>query len=315
MSHWRGAGVVLLAAASALWPGPGRAAEVAAPAAVAAAPADTAQDDSGRDLDVPALAERLRSARYVLLGEIHDNAVQHRLRAALLRALLADGRPSWVVFEQLDREHNAAVRAAPRDAEALITAGQLDRRAWGWPVHRPLFDAALAAGATVLGGNLSRADASRVVRGGVAQVPADLQRWLATEASAAAPLPAWTPAQEAALRQQIDTGHCGALPPALLAPMVWAQRARDAALAATLVSAPAGARVVLIAGNGHVRRDTGVPHYLPVVPTEGIVSIGFLERGADGARVSDGPYDEVWYTAPAERPDPCAAWHPPSAAP
>lgn len=313
---------MLLAAASALWAGPGRAADAAAPAGVAKASADTAQDASGRDLDVPALAERLRSAlaerlrsaRFVLLGEIHDNAVQHRLRAALLRALLADGRPSWVVFEQLDRAHNAAVMAAPRDTDALITAGQLDRQAWGWPLHRPLFDAALAAGATVVGGNLSRAEASRVVRGGVAQVPADLQRWLAAEASAAAQPPAWTPAQDAALRQQIDEGHCGALPPSLLAPMVEAQRARDAALAATMVSAPAGARVVLIAGNGHVRRDTGVPHYLQEAPTGGMVSIGFLERGADGARVSDGLYDEVWYTAPAERPDPCAAWRPPSAA-
>ena len=305
---------MLLAVASALWAGPGRAADAAAPAGVAEASADTAQDASGRDLDVPALAERLRSARFVLLGEIHDNAAQHRLRAALLRALLADGRPTWVVFEQLDRAHNTAVMAAPRDTDALITAGQLDRQAWDWPLHRPLFDAALAAGATVVGGNLSRAEASRVVRGGVAQVPADLQRWLAAEASAAAQPPAWTPAQDAALRQQIDEGHCGALPPSLLAPMVGAQRARDAALAATMVSAPAGARVVLIAGNGHVRRDTGVPHYLQAAPTGGMVSIGFLERGADGAQVSDGLYDEVWYTAPAERPDPCAAWRPPSAA-
>ena len=126
--------------------------------------------------------------------------------------------------------------------------------------------------------------------------------------------PAWTPAQEAALRQQIDEGHCGALPPSLLAPMAWAQRARDAALAASMVSAPAGARVVLIAGNGHVRRDTGVPHYLQAAPTGGMVSIGFLERDVGGARVSESPYDEVWYTAPAERPDPCAAWRPPSAA-
>ena len=38
--------------------------------------------------------ERLRSARFILLGEVHDNAEQHRLRAALLRDLLADGRPT-----------------------------------------------------------------------------------------------------------------------------------------------------------------------------------------------------------------------------
>ena len=307
MSHWRGAGIALLAAASALCAGPGHAVEAAAPAVGVEASVDTPQDASGHPLDVAALAERLRSLRHVLLGEIHDNAEQHRLRAALLRALLADGRPTWVVFEQLDREHNAKVMAAPRDTDALITAGQLDRQAWDWPLHRPLFDAVLAAGATVVGGNLSRAEASRVVRGGVAQAPSDLQRWLVAGASAGAQPPVWTPAQESALRQQIDEGHCGALPPSMLAPMAWAQRARDAALAATMLSAPADARVVLVAGNGHVRRDTGVPHYLSAAPVNGMVSVGFLERGPDGSRVSDGPYDEVVYTAPAVRADPCVS--------
>lgn len=305
-----GAVITLLTAACAWGSDPGRADDAAAPVAAARA-IDLAEDPAGRAVDVAALAERLRPARFVLLGEIHDNAAQHRLRAALLRALLADGRPTWVVFEQLDRAHNAAVQAAPRDTDAVVTAGQLDRQAWRWPLHRPLFEVALAAGATVLGGNLSRAEASRVVRGGVEQVPADLQRWLAEGGSAAAQPSAWTSAQEAALRQQIDTGHCGALPPALLAPMAWAQRARDAALAATLASVPAGARAVLIAGNGHVRRDTGVPHYLPAGPADGMVSVGFMERLSGGAEVSDGPYDEVVYTAAVARPDPCASFHPP----
>ena len=273
---------------------------------------DAAVDTSGRSIDVAALAERLRPARYVLLGEIHDDALHHRLRAALLRALLADGRPTWVVFEQIDRQHNAAVAAAPRDTEAVVSAGQLDKKGWHWPLHRPLFDAALAGGATVVGGNLSRAEASQVVRGGVAQAPAELQRWLAAPDAAGAALPSeWTPAQDAELRHQVDVGHCGALPPAMLAPMALAQRARDAALAAAMSAAPPGVRVVLIAGNGHVRRDIGVPHYLAAAPAEGLFSIAFLERANDGATIADGLYDHAWFTAPVERPDPCASFHPP----
>ena len=279
---------------------------------------DAAVDASGRSIDVAALAERLRPARYVLLGEIHDDALQHRLRAAVLRALLADGRPTWVVFEQIDRQHSAAVAAAPRDTEAVVGAGQLDKKGWDWPLHRPLFDAALAGGATVVGGNLSRAEASQVVRGGVAQAPMELQRWLAGPdviggADPALPL-AWTAAQDAELRHQVDVGHCGALPPAMIAPMALAQRARDAALAVAMTAAPPGVRVVLIAGNGHVRRDIGVPHYLAAARADGIVSIAFLERGSDGATVADGPYDEAWFTALVERPDPCASFHPPGVA-
>ena len=283
--------------------------------ALSEAAVDAAVDASGRSLDVLALAERLRSARYVLLGEIHDDAQHHRLRAALLRALLVDGRPTWVVFEQIDRQHNAAVAAAPRDTEAVVSAGQVDRKGWKWPLHRPLFDAALAGGATVLGGNLSRGEASSVVRGGVAQAPVELQRWLsAPDDSGTAPLSAWRPAQDAELRHQVDVGHCSALPPAMIAPMVLAQRARDAALAAAMTGAPPDARVVLIAGNGHVRRDIGVPHYLAVARADDIISIGFLERGSDGQTVADGPYDETWFTARVERPDPCASFRPPRAA-
>ena len=274
---------------------------------------DTAVDTSGRAIDVATLSQRLRGARHVLLGEIHDDAVQHRLRAAVLQALLADGRPSWVVFEQIDREHNAAVALAPRDTEAIVTAGQLDRRAWAWPLHRPLFDAALAAGATVVGGNLSRAEASRVVSGGVAQAPVALQRWLAPPGATSATSPlVWTLAQDAVLRREVDAGHCGALPAAMIGPMTLAQRARDAALAEAMAAAPPGARVVLIAGNGHVRRDIGVPHYLSA-QAGGLVSIGFFERGRDGSLLTDGPYDEAWFTAPVDRPDPCASFRPPGA--
>ena len=271
---------------------------------------DAAVDPSGQPIDIAALAGRLRPARYVMLGEMHDNPAHHRLRAALLRALLADERPTWVVFEQIDRQHNAAVAAAPRDAESVALAGQLHR--WGWPLHRPLFDAALAGGATVVGGNLSRAEASRVVRGGVAQAPVALQHWLAPPETASAALPtAWTAAQDAELRRQVDVGHCGALPPEMIAPMALAQRARDAALAQAMLQAPPGVRVVLIAGNGHVRRDIGVPHYL-AAPRQRIVSLGVLERAPDGATAVDGPYDEVWFTARAPRPDPCADFRAPA---
>jgi uncharacterized iron-regulated protein len=83
--------------------------------ALSDAAVDAAVDSSGRSLDVPALAERLRSARYVLLGEIHDDAQHHRLRAALLRALLADGRPTVLLasddnFNRLQASHLVRVR-------------------------------------------------------------------------------------------------------------------------------------------------------------------------------------------------------------
>lgn len=245
-------------------------------------------------LATPAELARWRDARFLLLGEVHDNAEQHRQRAQLLAALLADGRPTRVLFEQMDRENNAAIEAAPRDPEAIATAGKLNRPAWQWPLHRPLLEAALAAGASVGGANLSRGAARAIVQGGLAAVPADLQALLSQ--------PGWSPEFQAVLETEIDTGHCGALPRTQWAPMVLAQRARDAAMAQAMLQAPAGTRVVLVAGNGHVRTDLAVPKVLrdAGVPARDILAIGFFEEG--GAEL---PVDVVRRTPAAPRGDPC----------
>jgi len=241
---------------------------------------------------------RLRAASFVLLGEVHDNPSHHRLRAALLTELLADGGPTTVVFEQMGRAEDGAIAAAPRDAEAIADAGGLDRKGWGWPLHKPLFDAAIAASARIAGGNLEAAQVRAIVRTGLPAVPADLRPLLEG--------PGWSARQQQALEREIDQGHCHALPVAQWPAMALAQRARDAALAQALLSAAAaGGRAVLIAGNGHVRRDLGVPHYLRAagVPAAQIVAFGHLEEDERNA-----PYDLVRVTGRTPRDDPCAAF-------
>jgi uncharacterized iron-regulated protein len=295
-------------------------AERPAGTAAEAASGVAAVDAAGRPIDVAALVERLRAARFILLGEIHDNPDHHRLRAELLRALLSDGVATRVVFEQIDRQHNAALARAPRDAESTATAGQLDRKSWEWPLHRPVVEAALGGGATIIGGNLARAETTQVMRGGVAAAPSDLQRWLAPPSvDSIQNAGAWTSAQDAEVIRQVDEGHCRALPATMLAPMALAQRSRDASLALAMTQAPEGTRVVLIAGNGHVRTDTGVPHYLRLqrlgsaasgagpaaARADGVLSIGFLEVAPGATSVADAPYDEAWFTPAISRPDPC----------
>ncbi|MFP5404865.1 MAG: hypothetical protein ACLGHY_00485, partial [Gammaproteobacteria bacterium] len=61
--------------------------------------------------------------------------------------------------------------------------------------------------------------------------------------------------------------------------------------------------VVLLAGNGHVRTDIGVPRHLrEIEPGATILAIAIGERGA----VPPGSFDRVVATiAPVEREDPC----------
>jgi uncharacterized iron-regulated protein len=63
--------------------------------------------------------------------------------------------------------------------------------------------------------------------------------------------------------------------------------------------------VVLIAGNGHVRKDIAVPFWLR---RDGLAprAVGFLEPTSDAD-----VFDAVERIPAAERPDPCAGFKPP----
>ena len=104
------------------------------------------------------------------------------------------------------------------------------------------------------------------------------------------------------MRRELSEGHCSPPSEAALRAMVLAQRARDAAMARAMRAA--GPEAILIAGNGHVRKDRGVPALLP-----GTVSLGLIElkeSRSDAAEYLAAPYDYLWFTAQVPRPDPCA---------
>jgi uncharacterized iron-regulated protein len=265
-------------------------------------------DSRARDwVSTTELERRLARARYVLLGEVHDNAGHHRLRLDLLAALVRDGRRPAIAMEQFDREHQPAlerVQSEPAPTpELLKTAGRIDAQGWNWSYYEPIVRLALDHRLPIFAANLSRADAFRVSSEGAAAV---------LGAAAVSALQLDQPLPDAArlkLEQVIDDGHCGQAPRNILPGMVAAQRARDAVMAQTL---QAHAPAVLIAGNGHVRRDFGVPHYLARYPQgDDVLVVGFLEVDAARQAPTDyltagaPEYDYVTFTPRAPRPDPC----------
>jgi len=64
-----------------------------------------------------------------------------------------------------------------------------------------------------------------------------------------------------------------------------------------------GDGVVLLAGNGHVRRDIGVPRWLGAAWQGRLFVVGYLEADDDATPTPN--FDAVVRTAPAPRPDPC----------
>lgn len=235
------------------------------------------------------------SPQVLLLGEVHDNAAGHAARATQLRERIQAGWRPAIAMEQFDTGQQAALDAAMRDcadADCVVAKAAPAKSGWTWDYYKPVIALAIEYKLPLLAANLSRADASKIVKNGfAAALPAELVARYALD-TLPAPLLA---AQEAEVRDS----HCGMLPEAMVAPMAKAQVARDVVMAETLRTHAANG-IVLVAGNGHVRKDIGVPFWLR---RDGLSSwaVGYLEPGSDAAG-----FDLVHRSPASERADPCA---------
>ncbi|MGL6071672.1 ChaN family lipoprotein [Craterilacuibacter sp.] len=235
----------------------------------------------------------MRGQHVVLLGEVHDNAGGHAQRLALLEQALQSGWRPALVMEMFDREQQGELDAArlrcADDTDCIIAL--VGGKGWDWAQYRPLLVLAQRYQLPLVAGNLSRSDARKVMKEGYAAA-------LTPGVRARYRLDQLLPADLAAGQQQaVDRGHCGMLPASAMPAMVRAQVARDVVLADAL-QAHAAQGAVLIAGNGHVRRDLGVPRWLPAKMPLWVV--GFVEPGQGTAA-----YDLAVVVAETKREDPC----------
>jgi uncharacterized iron-regulated protein len=287
--------------------------------------------------------------RFALVGERHDQPDHHALQARVVTDLVGRGARPAVAFEMIHAGQAEALAEATARGDAGARAdaggaGDTGERAdaqtaagadvaaranaiasavgWersGWPdfaLYRPIFEAALDAGLPIVAANAPPERVRAIARG---TADPEAKALLAR----AAPLPA---AGRAELAAEIQRGHCGHAPESMIGAMVDAQRVRDTAMAEALVAA-AGARdgadeadpaAILIAGNGHVSRHSGVPLQLEaLMPGARVASVALLEvqdgvaepfaPGADPERDLTG-FDYVVFTPRLDDDDPCVTY-------
>lgn len=231
-----------------------------------------------------------------LLGEIHDHAQGHERRLRLLQVWIDQGLRPVLVIEQFDRDRQSQLDAAMADcANADCVIERAGAGHWHWPFYRPVIELALRHKLTLRAGNIARSETSRIVREGFAAAfePPTLVRFALT-----GPLPV---ALASAQQREIVDGHCGMLPDRVVPGMVNAQVARDVWMALQILEFRARP-VILIAGNGHVRRDIGVPFWLRQQQMLESMAVGFVESAAGSG---SGVYDQVIELPLQPRPDPC----------
>jgi hypothetical protein len=106
----------------------------------------------------------------------------------------------------------------------------------------------------------------------------------------------------------IEIGHCHALPSSAFKGMVNAQVARDVWMAKT-VRDNASNGLILLAGNGHVRKDIGVYHWLSSAERARTQVIAYIEGDSDTVKRPEAElYDRSISIEPFERDDPCEAF-------
>ena len=248
------------------------------------------------DADPQRLVAAIGEHSIVLLGEVHDNAAQHAMRQQALRRWLEGGARPTLLMEQFDRERQGdldrALAQPGVSADMVIAAAgppaTRPGQGWRWPLYRPYIALAIEYRLPIVAANVSRADTRRVGSEGLQalgfdpNVPADIADAQASE---------------------IADGHCGQVDVADAQRLVAAQVARDQFMA-RMIERAAPQAAVLLAGNGHVRSDIGVPRWLTPATRRRSVAIGLLEPGTSAAGMH---FDVVLRTTEQPRADPCEA--------
>jgi uncharacterized iron-regulated protein len=253
-------------------------------------------------LDEGRLAAELQVRPVVLLGEVHDNSAQHHIRWLALERLLKAGARPALAFEQFDYERQADLDRARSEtpseghtpAQHVIEAARTPRGNWNWDHYRPFVELALQYDLPIIAANLSRATAGRIAREGYGAAFSDEQQF-------ALGLDRVDPDLQREHERIADEAHCHRLPAAALPGLARAQIARDAVLARS-IRPHIGTGVILLTGNGHARRDVGVPRHLGEAERDRAWSIGLLEEGNDDPPSA---YDVAFVSPPHPRGDPC----------
>ncbi len=264
----------------------------------------------------PATPEQLETAvleaNFVLLGEIHTNADHHRLQAQMIEALVRAGRRPAVVMEMIptsmQTKLNRYLQSGSRDAGKLGAFLHWTERGWPhWAIYQPIAEAVLSANLPLLGGALDPETTRAISRSDPSEAKLIMDLKLDQPVK---------PEIVEAQAKEIAEGHCNLLPKAALKPMIMVQRATDAHLAKIVSKATPGQGAVLIAGSGHVRKDSAVPTFIKqTLPDASIISIAFFEVDPERPSPSDyvetiaglgKPYDFIYFTPKADLIDRCA---------
>ncbi len=268
------------------------------------------------------LIARLAIRNYILFGETHDNADHHRLHGWLIGKVVIYDRKPKIVMEMIQRDQAEALKSymrlarakkMPKPADNLGVALRWKERGWpDWSIYKPIASTIFARRLQLRAGSASKEDETKFKKNSFFNgMTTKEKRRLGVDQKLSLSV-------LNSLKDELNKSHCNALPYSALNSMSNVQRYRDAILADSLIKASRPYGAVLIAGNGHIRSDRGVPYYIarriknPNLITLATLEVSAGEKSPDDylpATAGTKPvYDYIWFTPAKNRKDPCLAF-------
>ncbi len=212
---------------------------------------------SGEPVSQEVVLEDLGTADVIYLGEVHTIERHHQMQAELLGELAATGKRSIVLgLEQLEARDQAQVDRFNRgelDFTGLAEAIGWSKKWKNYEQYREMCEVARKNGIPVRALNAPAEIIRQVSRGGgLAKLEAGLRDQLPPEIVTDDPL-------YEKLMTLMLSAHA-TMDPEKLRPVFEAQVARDESMAANVVEAAEGGKlVVVVCGRGHINYGLGTP--------------------------------------------------------
>lgn len=136
-----------------------------------AAPAGLTDTATGRTVSVDEIAKAARGVRFVLVGEQHNTPAHHAMQAAVIEALVKDGREVTVGFEMFTFDNQKSLAGWTQGRwteEEFITKANWETQ-WGFPfaAYRPIFEAVRTHKLPMVALNVPRTWVRQISRNGV----------------------------------------------------------------------------------------------------------------------------------------------------
>lgn len=126
---------------------------------------------TGQTVNLDDVAKAARNVRFVLVGEQHNTSAHHAMQAAVIEALVKDGREVTVGFEMFtfDNQKSLAGWTQGRWTEDEFIAKSNWAEQWGFPfsAYRPIFESVRTHKLPMVALNVPRTWVRQISRNGV----------------------------------------------------------------------------------------------------------------------------------------------------